>query len=459
MRFVPWLVTSVFSVAWLACDGHAPTAPVKAPSPSAPSAAAAPPQDTAAATATVEPTGTATPAPATPAKREPMNVILLVIDAMRWDMPWNGYSRPIAPNLTRLAEKSVRFERGYAISSYTSKCVAGLLSGRFPSELPRTSPFFTKYEDSNEMMAEVLKQRGVRSLSAHAHMYLDKPSGLTQGFDVWRLVSGIQFDYNKDPYVTSPQYTDLVKEILEAPENTSGRFFGYFHYMDPHHEYNTHKEAPKWGTSARDLYDEEIWFTDKYVGNLLSFIESKPWGKNTAIIVTGDHGEGFGERVGGVDNYRIWKHAFELYEVLVKVPLFVYLPGAEPRDVARWRGHIDLVPTIYDLLGETPPEGLHGTSLVPEILGEDTPSRPIIVDLPADTHNRRRRALIDDGYKLIAFGKDFRFNLFNVKDDPGESKELSRVEPERKKAMVERYRGIVAGIRDVKATGAPVLDD
>ncbi|PKN32037.1 MAG: hypothetical protein CVU63_20840, partial [Deltaproteobacteria bacterium HGW-Deltaproteobacteria-20] len=202
MRFLPrsWLVTSILSLSWLACDGHTPTAPAKEPSPPAPSATVAPPQDTSPAASAVAPT--ADPNPAKPAKREPMNVIVLVIDAMRWDMPWNGYSRPIAPNLTRLAEKSVRFERGYAISSYTSKCVAGLLSGRFPSELPRTSPFFTKYDDSNEMMAEVLKQRGVRTLSAHAHMYLDKPSGLTQGFDVWRLVSGIQFDYNKDPYVT-----------------------------------------------------------------------------------------------------------------------------------------------------------------------------------------------------------------------------------------------------------------
>ncbi|HPB97087.1 MAG TPA: sulfatase [Polyangiaceae bacterium] len=456
MRIVSRILFSV-SLSMLACSGPSPQTPVQEPK-----VEHSPPSEsspTAAPTTNDDPREPTASTPAESEKRGPMNVILLVIDAMRWDMPWNGYSRAIAPNLTRLAEKSVRFERGYAISSYTSKSVAGLLSGRFPSEMARTSPFFTKYDDSNEMMAEVLQRRGVRTVSAHAHMYLDKPSGLTQGFDVWRLISGIQFDYNKDPYITSPQYTDLVKSILEAPENTSGRFFGYFHYMDPHHEYNTHKEAPTWGTTSRDLYDEEIWFTDKWVGELLTFIESRPWAKNTAIIVTGDHGEGFGERVGGVDNYRIWKHAFELYEVLIKVPLFVYVPGVEARQIARWRGHIDLVPTIFDLLGEQPPEGLSGVSLVPEIKGEDVPPRPIIVDLPADTHNRRRRALIEDGYKLIAFGKDFRFTLYNVKDDPGESKELSRVEPERKKAMVERYRGIVAGIHDVKAVGAPVLDD
>lgn len=424
-----------------------------APPPPVPPAA----NSTAAAPAPA-PTPTTTAPTPEPTTRQPMNVILLLIDAMRWDMPWNGYPRDIAPNLTRLAQRSVRYERGYAISSYTSKCVGGLLSGRFPSELQRTSPFFTKYEDSNELMAEVLQRSSIRTLGAHAHMYLDKGSGLTQGFDVWKLVPGIQFDYNKDPHITSPEYTKLLIDILSQPENTSGRFFAYFHYMDPHHVYNAHKAAPDWGTTARDLYDEEIWFTDMWIQKLLEFIESQPWGKNTAIIVSGDHGEGFGERVGGVDKYRIWKHAFELYEVLVKVPLFVYLPGAEPRDIPRWRSHIDLVPTIYDLLGVPAPDGLFGVSLVPELLGDTQPPRPIIADLPADSYNRRRRALIDDGYKLIAFGKDFRFNLYNIKDDPSESKELSRSERDKKNVMVERYKEVVSRIRDVDASG-PVLDD
>jgi len=387
-----------------------------------------------------------------------MNVILLVIDAMRWDMPWDGYPRPIAPNLSRLANRSVRYERGYAISSYTSKSVAGMISGRFPSELARTSPFFTKYDDSNEMMAEVLQRAGVRTLSAHAHMYLNEPSGLTQGFDVWKIVSGIQFDYNKDPHITAPKYTKLITDILEEPDNTSGQFFAYFHYMDPHHVYKAHEEAPDWGTSARDLYDEEIWFTDMWVGKLLAFIEEQPWADRTAIIVTSDHGEGFGERVGGVDKYRIWKHAFELYEVLVKVPLFVYVPGVEPRVVPRWRSQIDLVPTIYDLMDVVPSEGLFGQSWLPEIEGQDQPPRPIVVDLPADSYNRRRRVMIEDGYKLIAFGNDFRYTLYNVKDDPGESKELSRIERDRKKAMVERYEKLVTRIHDVKAKG-PVLGD
>lgn len=390
-----------------------------------------------------------------PGERQPMNVILLVVDAMRWDMPWEGYPRDIAPNLSKLRDRSVRYERGYSISSFTSKSVAGMISGKFPSELHRTTPFFTRYHDSNEMMAEVLQSSGVRTLSAHAHMYLDKDSGLTQGFDEWKLVSGIQMDYNKDPYITSPQYTELITEMLSRPENTSGRFFAYFHYMDPHHVYNAHAEAPNFGPKPRDLYDQEIFFTDLWIQKFLDFVAAQPWASKTAIIVTGDHGEGFGEKIGGVKDYRVWKHAFEIYEVLVRVPLFVYIPGVEPRDVPRWRSHIDLVPTVYDLLGVQAPDGLFGKSLVPEIYGEVQPPRPIVLDLPADSHNRRRRAVIDEGFKTLAFGRDYRFTLFNVAEDPWETKDISKVDRERRDEMVKRYREVVSGIKDVDAKGGP----
>lgn len=385
-------------------------------------------------------------------KLAPMNVILLVVDAMRYDMPWEGYPRPIAPNLTALYERSVRWERGYSVSSFTSKSVAALLSGRYPSELARTTPFFTSYKDSNEMLAEHLQKAGVRTLSAHAHKYLDKASGLTQGFDVWRIVPGIQFDYNKDPYITSPKYTDLIVDILSQPENTSKPFFAYFHYMDPHHEYNSHAEAPQWGRNARAHYDQEIWFTDKYIRKMLDYVDSQPWGKNTAIIVTGDHGEAFGE-------HSMYRHAFELYEVLVRVPLFAVVPGVKPRAVKRWRGHVDLAPTICDLMGVPVPPELPGTSLVPEMLEGDQPPRPIIMDLPADSHNVRHRAVIEDGWKLIAFGKDRHFELYNVREDPDEKVNLIEKDKERAQAMIARYKELSATVKDVPAQGGKPVKD
>jgi arylsulfatase A-like enzyme len=389
---------------------------------------------------------------AAPDPRKPRNVILLVVDAMRDDMPWNGYERPIAPNLTKLHEKSVSYERGYAISSFTSKSVAGMISGHYPSSLDRTTNFFTKYRDKeNTFMAEVLRDAGIRTLGIQAHMYLEEKSGMHQGFEDWRMVPGIAWDPNKDPFITSPQHTKTVMDQLSEPKNVSGRFFAYYHYMDPHDIYNSHEEAPKWGTSPRDLYDEEIWFTDKHIQKALDFVWSHPWGKETAIIVTADHGEAFGE-------HGFYRHARHLYEVLIRVPLFVHIPGVEPRKIARWRGHIDLVPTIYDLMGVPIPKDLPGTSLLPELLGEEVAQRPIIADLPADNINVRRRVFIDEeGYKLVAHGQDVRFEMFNVREDPGEKTNLLRRDKERAEAMRERYREVSKGIPFVKARGGPAV--
>lgn len=383
-----------------------------------------------------------------------MNVILMVVDAMRDDMPWNGYKRDIAPNLTKYHAQSVSWERGYSISSFTARSVAGLLTGRYPSSLSRTTPFFTTWRQKNDFLAEGLKAQGARTIGGHAHMYFKSAAGFHQGFDVWDIVPKIEWDYDKDPYITSPDHLKLITDQLSKPENTSGKFFAYYHWMDPHHDYMSHEDGPDFGKKNRDRYDEEIFYTDKHFQKALEFIESQPWGKRTAVIVTADHGEAFGEK-GAL------KHAFELWEVLVKVPLFIHIPGVAPKKIPRWRSHVDLVPTIYDLMGLKKPDGLPGTSLVPDIVGEPSEQRPIVCDLPADVLNVRRRALIDEqGYKLIAFGKDVRYELYNIKDDPQEETNLFKQEPERAKAMVKRYKEISATIPFVKAEGGkPVKNE
>jgi arylsulfatase A-like enzyme len=442
-------------LALAATVGCAQADPSAAPAPERPASpnAAAP---IAPAAASARPAASATtPAPSAPAAaREPMNVILLVIDALRDDMPWNGYSRPIAPNLEKLFAKSVAFERGYSISSFTSKSVGGLLSGQYPSALKRTTPFFTAYRLKNEFMAEVLQKNQVRTIGGHAHMYFKEAAGFHQGFDVWDMVPNIDWDYDRDPYITGADHTKLAIQQLSKPENTSGRFFAYYHYMDPHHDYHSHEAAPQWGKKSRDRYDQEVWYTDQQLQKLFDFVESQPWGARTAIMVTADHGEAFGEK-------NLLKHAFEVYEVLVRVPLFVYVPGVQGRRVPRWRSHIDLVPTIYELMGVQRPEGLPGTSLVPELLGETAPQRPIICDLPADVLNVRHRALIDEeGYKLIAFGRDVRYELYNVREDPEEKQNLYKKDPARAEAMTRRYKELSAAIPSVKAEGGkPVKPD
>jgi choline-sulfatase len=364
-------------------------------------------------------------------------------------MPWNGYPRDIAPSLTLLEKRSVSYKNAYAISSYTSKSVGPLLAGNYPSAMTRDGVFFTRYFDDNLMFPVVLDKSGVSTLSAHTHMYLAKGRGFDRGFRDYRIVDGISFDYNKDPYVTSHKLTPLAISMLTewAPK---APFFAWFHYMDPHDTYLKHTEVPSFGKKARDLYDGEVRFTDEWIGKLVAFIEASSWGKNTAIIVTGDHGEAFGE-------HGMYRHAHELWEELVHVPLFFLLPGVAPRRVEVARGAVDLGPTILDLLRVDKPPEMRGESLAPEIFdGKDAAPRPVVCDLPEDTYNERRRAVIDDGRKIISFGNDVRYEVYDLTADPGEKINLLKKDPEMAKAMIARYKEVSRTIRDVPPRGGIV---
>src|SRR5262249_25222611 len=158
---------------------------------------------------------------------------LLSVDSLRADMPWAGYARPIAPNLTALEQKSVTFTRAYAVSSYTSTSVAGLLASKLPSELKRDGFFFNTFHKDNVFFPELLQARGIRTLAAQAHGYF-KDAGYNQGFDKWELVPKLKFDPTTDPNITSPEHERLAEKLLGDPALENQRFFAWFHFMDPH---------------------------------------------------------------------------------------------------------------------------------------------------------------------------------------------------------------------------------
>lgn len=397
----------------------APAAPAPAPGPAVSAVTAA--------SASAAPTS-----PALPIK--PRSVLFVTIDSLRADMPWNGYPRAIAPNLTALAEKCTSYDRAYSVSSYTAKSVAAFLSGQYPSTLYRSGFFFASYASANRFMAEQLREAGIATLGWFGHLYFSRAKGLEQGFDEWRTTPGITFDAQTDNHVTSNKMTELGIELLSKPELKTKQFFAWAHYMDPHDQYNRHDEAPNFGNKARDRYDQEVFYTDLWVKKLLDFVEQQSFGNDTYLVISADHGEAFGE-------HGMYKHAFELWDVLTHVPLLVCGPGIQRQRIAERRSHIDLVPTFLDLLGQPVPPNLPGKSLVPELTGKSAPENrePIYLELTEDSHNPPRRALLYGDYKLIWSGPHDKFQLFNLKQDPAEDKDLSKTDPAALTDMVARY--------------------
>jgi arylsulfatase A-like enzyme len=372
-----------------------------------------------------------------------LNLLLITVDCLRADMPWAGYPRPIAPRLTALEKKAVTYTRAYSLSSYTSMSLGGMLGGRYPGEMKRDGMFFGKYRD-NVMFPERLQAAGIRTMTAHAHLYFRKEAaGFHRGFDIYELVPNLKWNSTTDENVTSPESERLAEKMLGDPANTSGRFFAWYHFLDPHDQYQRHPGVELFGRKARDLYDGEVTFTDQHIGKLLDFVAAQPWASRTAVIVSADHGEVFGE-------HGQYRHAFELWEPLVRVPLMFVIPGAEPKHIDVKRSHIDLAPTILELMGVSP-EGMEGKSLVPEIYGTaPCEERDIIVDLPRTSDSDRRRGIIHDHYKLIAYGDDARFEVYDIDADPEESQSLVKTDRDKFNEMVALYKAKKKDIQDTK---------
>jgi choline-sulfatase len=293
-----------------------------------------------------------------------------------------------------------------------------------------------------EMFPELLQKAGVRTLSAHAHFYFDVKAGFRQGFDDYRIVPDLKADNTTDRNVTSPAHLELAKQMLGDKANTGKRFFAWYHFLDPHDVYMPHKDSPSFGKKARDLYDGEMAFTDAHVQKLLDFAAEQEWGKRTVIIITADHGEAFGE-------HKMTRHGFELWDVLVHVPLIIKAPGAKAQRIDVRRSSIDLPPTILEMLGVERPAWMQGKSLVPELYGAKPEPRDVLVDLPRTSDNDRRRGFYHDKWKLYVYGDDFGYELYDLSADPGETKDLKREQKEAFEMMKDLYAKKAATVKDV----------
>ncbi len=350
------------------------------------------------------------------------NVVLISIDCLRADMPWTGYPREIAPNLTKLAKRAVVYTHAYSVSSYTSMSLGGFLGGKLPSEMKRDGYFFSAYAQDNLMFPEVIQSAGVHTVSAHAHGYF-KDAGFSQGFDSYEVVPNLKWNQFTDENVTSQDLEPIAERLLSDPKHDAGRFFAWFHFLDPHDMYIAH-DGIDWGQkpkTTRDMYDGEVTYTDRWVGKLLDFIAAKPWAARTVIVVTADHGEAFGE-------HGQYRHGFEVWEPLVRVPLMVVVPGIEARTIDVSRSALDMAPTMLDLFSLPVETSFEGTSLVPEILGGAPEERDVVVDLPKTSDNDRRRALIHQKSKIISFGAAEYMQAFDLGADADEKQPLIKGE-------------------------------
>jgi arylsulfatase A-like enzyme len=330
-----------------------------------------------------------------------------------------------------------------------------MLIGKYPSETLRDGTHYTRYFQGNTLLAERLRAAGIYTMGAASHWYFQSAWGVTQGFDVFdtsAVPASGQGD--TDTSSTSPELTDAALRMLE--QRASGhRFFLWVHYFDPHAQYVHHDEAPDFydpstpGGRMRAAYDAELWYVDHAVGRLLDYVNAQPWGKDTIIALTSDHGEAMGEH--GIS----FQHGHEIWEPLVRVPLLFRVPGIAARRVPVKRSVVDVVPTVLDLMRVAqPPAGeLSGRSLAADFMDGSAAGfeeRDVYIDMPDGPFTHMRRALIHGttpGMKLIHLGGR-QYQLYDLSRDPDEKEDLS-ADSKLLEPMVQAFQSKRSSLKEI----------
>jgi hypothetical protein len=406
-----------------------PTGPKAPPSATGPTGAVAATGPTGAVAAT-GPASAPRPRPGAPG----YNVLLLTIDAVRADrMGFAKYRRKITPTMDRLQEASVYFSRAYAQAPNTPRSFPSIVTSQAPSRVKWQKAFanFSPITSANHTWFQDLAAAGLKNIGIFSHFYFTPERGLGQGFAEWDNAGALSLaESNTD--IASPRIVPKVVKRLEALSASKERFLLWTYLFEPHSRYMVHPEFPVKLTGVAGLeekYDYEIAFADKWLAKILAALERTGLDRSTIVVLFGDHGEGFGE-------HRHYFHGQSVYEEMIHVPLIVHVPGLPPRVIDEPVALMDVGPTLLELVGAPSSPKLGGRSLAAAIRGEALPPKPVPAELlPAPSWNHHARAVIDGDWKAIYRVSDGLWELYNLKTDPREKRNLFHVEKERAAAL------------------------
>lgn len=302
----------------------------------------------------------------------PLNgpIIIVSIDSLRADrLPAYGYAGVRTPALDALAADGVIFERAYSHSPSTLPSHAAMLTGRLPFETGvRDNVGFT-LKTSERSLAQMLRDRGYATGAVVSAFALRKATGIGSGFDF--------FDSDLRPDAAGATTVGHLKRDGAASEAIAERWLTsvgsarallFLHLDEPHKPYVL---PDRFGEYAE--YDGAVAYSDEIVGRLVRYLKSHQMYDRSTIVVLSDHGEGLGD-------HGEQQHGLFLYDEAIHVPLIVKQEGnaGAGRRVSAVVQHIDLVPTILELVKTSIPGGLRGRSLKPLLDGTgQVPARPV----------------------------------------------------------------------------------
>jgi len=367
-------------------------------------------------------------------------IVLVSIDTLRADhLPAYGYRGVRTPAIDALAADGVVFDRAYSHAPQTLPAHTALLSGRLPFETGvRDNVGFT-VKNGERLLPQMLRERGYTTAGVVSAYVLRKETGLNQGFDF--------FDGEMPP--SSPELSigqvqrdggeseKIAERWLDA--NGSGRAFLFLHLYEPHKPYTPPARFEQYAP-----YDGEIAYSDEIVGRLVKYLKSHQLYDRSTIVLLSDHGEGLGD-------HGEQEHGLFVYDEAIHVPLIIKQESnaGAGRRVADIVQHLDIVPTVLDLVKAPIPGNLRGRSLKPVLDGSGRlNAAPVYSEALYSRYHfgwSELTALTDDRYRYIKAPHD---ELYDLQRDPHERDNIVADRAQARQAM--------RGVLDRVSAGATI---
>ncbi len=417
-------------------------------------------------------------------KQRKPNIVFIFIDDLGWcDVGYQGSQYYETPNIDKLAGEGMVFTDAYSNAANCAPTRACLMSGQYSprhgvytvgssvrgeAALRKIIPIKNKTELNPKIVtiAEAIKPAGyVSACIGKWHLGESrKCNPKAQGFDVWVSTNNAPGKGRDDPK-TILGFTDAAVDFIE--QNQDKPFFLYLAHHAVHSPWKArrnliskYEKKKPWQGHNNPTYAAMIEATDESVGRIVGTIDRLGLAKNTLVVFFGDNGG-----VGPITSMAPLRGAKGMfYEGGIREPLVMRWPGVIKQG-SRCRTPvigIDFYPTFLELSQAAKPAGqaLDGQSLVPLLHGKRLKERALhwhfpcylgswaFVEIPWRT---TPVAVVRKGrYKLMEFFEDGRFELYDLREDIGETRNLADSMPEK----VKELHGIMLAWR--KEINAPV---
>lgn len=318
----------------------------------------------------------------------PPNVVLIIIDTLRQDkLGAYGFPLETSPELDRMANEGVRFDRVIAQSSWTRPSIGSMLTSQYPRTLGIYKEKGEILPDQVVTVAEVLKQTGYTTLGATANANINSSFNFQQGFDHY-ADSTVLLPWMDDSDEAQPHRETTLQSarqvfdslIAQVKKSEGPPYYLQANVMEVHEHWDKRLDLTRYeplfeGAPAR-RYLAAIRLVSEEISRFVDELSELPGFERTLFVVVSDHGEGL------TDHHPVGQSAFHgllLYESQVLVPLIFYATDDSlPRGkvVEAPSRLLDLMPTLLDYLGVEAPTAMAGKSMMPAIDGEQLPALP-----------------------------------------------------------------------------------